>query len=60
MVKKPAEAKPRADGRQIVGFSLTPAVAAEVKMEAARRNVSLRNLFAEMWTLYKNNTKRSA
>jgi hypothetical protein len=45
--------------RRIVGFSLPPALAAEVKMEAARRGVSLRSLFAEMWALYKN-TKRSA
>lgn len=53
-------AKPRADGRQIVGFSLPPTVAAEVKMEAARRNVSLKTLFAEMWALYKKNTNKSA
>jgi hypothetical protein len=39
--------------RQIVGFSLPPALAAEVKMEAARRNLSLRRLFAEMWAIYK-------
>ena len=58
--KADSPATPRADSRQIVGFSLPPALAAEVKMEAARRNVSLRNLFAEMWALYKNNTKRSA
>lgn len=48
------------NARRIVGFSLPPALAAEVKMEAARRGVSLRSLFAEMWALYKNNTKRSA
>lgn len=41
--------------RQIVGFSLPPELAAEVKMEAARRNLSLRKLFAEMWALYKKN-----
>jgi hypothetical protein len=51
--------KIRADGRQIVGFSLPPALAAEVKMEAARRHISLKDLFAEMWALY-NNTKRGA
>ena len=39
--------------RQIVGFSLPPALAAEVKVEAAKRNLSLRELFGEMWTLYK-------
>lgn len=41
--------------RQIVGFSLPPALASEVKMEAAKRNLSLRKLFCEMWTIYKTN-----
>ena len=40
--------------RKIIGFSLPPALAAEVKVEAARRNISLRKLFSEMWSLYKN------
>jgi len=44
--------------RQIVGFSLPPALAAEVKVEAAKRNLSLRKLFDEMWALYK--TKKAA
>lgn len=44
--------------RQIIGFSLPPDLAGEVKMEAARRNLSLRKLFVEMWALYK--TKKSA
>ena len=39
--------------RQIVGFSLPPSLASEVKIEAAKRNLSLRKLFGEMWTLYK-------
>jgi hypothetical protein len=39
--------------RQIIGISLPPDTAAEVKVEAARRNISLRNLFNEMWDLYK-------
>ena len=39
--------------RQIVGFSLPPDLAAEVKVEAAKRNLSLRKLFGEMWSLYK-------
>lgn len=63
MASKPTvavPAKPRADGRQIVGFSLPPALATEVKIEAARRNLSLKDLFGEMWALYKNNNKRSA
>lgn len=39
--------------RQIVGFSLSPALAREVKQEAARRGLTLRNLFEELWKLYK-------
>lgn len=38
--------------RQIVGFSLPPEQAAAVKMEAARRGLSLKKLFDEMWSLY--------
>jgi hypothetical protein len=45
--------EPRHDGRQIVGFSLTPEFAAEVKAEAARRNLSLQELLRELWSLYK-------
>jgi hypothetical protein len=45
-------AKPRDDDRQIVGFSLTPALASKVKAEAGRRNISLKTLFAELWELY--------
>jgi hypothetical protein len=45
--------------RQILGFSLPPELAAEVKMEAARKNQSLKKLFLEMWKLYKKkNTGR--
>ena len=39
--------------RKLLGLSLPPPLAAEVKMEAARRNISLRTLFMEMWLLYK-------
>lgn len=45
--------KPAGHSRQIVGFSLPPEIAQEVKVEAAKRNVSLRKLFEELWTLYK-------
>jgi hypothetical protein len=38
--------------RQIVGFSLPPKLAREVKEEAARRGVTLRVLFEEMWATY--------
>jgi hypothetical protein len=40
--------------RRIVGFSLSPELASEVKMEAARRHISLRELLIEMWQLYKS------
>lgn len=40
------------EGRQIVGFSLPPQLARDVKQEAARRGMSLRNLFSELWELY--------
>lgn len=39
-------------GRQIVGFSLKPERATEVKVEAARRGIPLNRLFEEMWALY--------
>jgi len=44
--------------RQIVRFSLPPAIASEVKIEAAKGNLSVRELVGEMWTLYK--TKKTA
>jgi hypothetical protein len=46
--------------RQIVGFSLTPEFAAEVKAEAARRNISLQELLKELWALYKTKQRPSA
>lgn len=43
--------------RKIVGFSMTPSLAAEVKSEAAQRGLSLRKLFEEMWELYQKSKK---
>lgn len=43
--------------RQIVGFSLSPDMAKAVKEEAAKRGVSLRVLFEEIWKLYKTQPK---
>lgn len=43
--------------RKIVGFSMAPALAIEVKREAAERGISLRKLFEEMWTLYTEQKK---
>ena len=58
MSKKTEPARRDPKTRQIVGFSLPPDLAAEVKVEAAKRNLSLRKLFGEMWALYK--TKKTA
>lgn len=41
---------------QTINFSLTPELAQEVKTEAARRNITLRKLFEELWEDYKNST----
>lgn len=54
MSKKADSSRRELRPRQIIGISLPPDIAADVKMEAARRNVSLRQLFQEMWTLYMN------
>lgn len=56
-----AEKKPepgRTKVRQIVGFSLSPQLAAEVKTEAKNRNMRLHLLFEEMWDLYKEKRAR--
>ena len=53
MRKKDASPRTERQKRRIVGFSLPPDLAAEVKIEAARRNLSLRKLFSELWALYK-------
>ena len=49
---KPPASQNRAR-RQIIGLSLPPDVARRVKQEAAKRGLSLRGLFLEMWELYK-------
>ncbi|HEY3536657.1 MAG TPA: hypothetical protein VGL01_04430 [Trinickia sp.] len=43
-------------GTQIVGIRMTPALAQEVKMEATKRGITLKTLFAELW----DDRKRSA
>lgn len=48
-----SQSKHRQENRQIVGFSLSPEMARDVKAEAGRRGVSLRKLFEEMWAGYK-------
>jgi hypothetical protein len=49
-----------AGDRQIIGISLPRDLAVAVKMEAVRRNVYLKDLFLEMWALYKRAPKKSA
>lgn len=39
--------------RKILGVSLSPEMALQVKSEAARRGVTVRKLFEEMWAQYK-------
>jgi hypothetical protein len=46
-------------GRQIVGFSLPPETAREVKAEAGRRGLSLRKLFDELWQLYQEKNPKA-
>jgi hypothetical protein len=43
--------------RQIIGFSLDPELASEVKAEADRRGLPLKVLFRELWALYKKQKK---
>lgn len=43
--------------RQIVGISLPPQTAEAFKQEASRRNLSLKDLFQEMWSLYQEHSK---
>ena len=44
--------------RQIIGFVMTPKLATEVKKEAARRSMTLRKLFEDMWKIYKEKKGR--
>lgn len=48
----------RQQPRQIIGFSLSPELAAEVKAEADQRGVSLRKLFEELWQLYQRRPRK--
>lgn len=42
---------------QIVGIRMSPALAHEVKMEATKRGITLKVLFAELWEDYKPRTQ---
>jgi hypothetical protein len=51
--------KAPSSSRQIVGFSLSPERAAAVKVEAARRGISLKKLFEDMWAAYEKTSKKN-
>jgi hypothetical protein len=55
------EEKPKTNrsDRRILGFSLSPELAREVKAEAERRGISLRTLFEELWAMHKQNSRVS-
>lgn len=55
-MSKPTDTKPRA--RRILGFSLSPKMAGEVKAEAGRRGITLRKLFEELWEFYLQQAKK--
>jgi hypothetical protein len=57
MIKNQGPRPQRPTPRQIVGFSLSPELASELKLEAARRQLSLRKLLEEMWQIYKEKNK---
>lgn len=38
--------------RQKIGISMHPEMAADVKQEAARRGITIRALFEELWAAY--------
>lgn len=44
---------PHVQPRQIVGISLSPEMAREVKAYAGQQGVSLRKLFEDMWQAHK-------
>ena len=44
--------------RKIIGFFMSPGLAAEVKSGAVNRGMSLRKIFEKMWTLYLDEKKK--
>jgi len=49
--------RPETGASQIIGFRLPVPVAKAIKVEAARRQVPLNGLLAEMWQLYRENKR---
>ncbi|CAJ0780654.1 hypothetical protein LMG18090_01219 [Ralstonia mannitolilytica] len=58
MPTKPVQKRTKNDGEtQIVGIRMAPALAQEVKLEATRRGITLKVLFAELWASHKQHAK---
>jgi hypothetical protein len=51
MARMASASKDRRGPRKIIGIGLSPELASKVKAEAGRRQISLRRLFEELWTL---------
>ncbi len=51
--------RPETGASQIIGFRLPVSVAKAIKVEAARRQMPLNSLLAEMWQLYRENKRAS-
>mgnify|MGYP001765886620 CR=1 FL=1 len=56
---KTAKANPLPKSRQIVGFSLDPQIARDVKAFAAKEGLSLKQLFEDMWRSYKGEREKA-
>ena len=55
--EKPRRERHRGEDSQIIGFRLPVPMAQAIKVEAARRQVPLNGLLAEMWQLYCENKR---
>lgn len=53
--EQPLPRSMRKNDSQIIGFRIPKPVAKAIKMEAARRELPLNLLLAEMWQLYREN-----
>jgi hypothetical protein len=49
--------RPETGASQIIGFRLPLPIAKAIKVEAARRQLPLNGLLAEMWQLYRENKR---
>ena len=53
MMKIKAKTSAKQKDRIILGLSLRPELAREVKADAAKRGITIRSLFEELWATYK-------